>query len=247
MIPSHSYSYDRRCPLRFSYESFSGSSVPRSSASIAFFGRSFTGVSSENLNRRASPSMIATRYWAVPPDFCHGSTAPCFNERSGFASTRSASGSSLVPRPVHAGHAPCGELNENIRGSISPIEKSPSGQARRWLKRRSGCLPSASATSTSPSPSRSAVSIESVSLERSASPSSPRFMTMRSTTTSSECFFILSSVISGQVANGSVHAHPREAPAPRRHEKLLVFTLPISHERSEDEETRALLVVADLV
>src|SRR6266704_3066333 len=65
MIPSHSYSYDRRCPLRFSYESLSGSSVPRSSASIAFFGRSLTGVSSENLNRRASPSMIAMRYGAV--------------------------------------------------------------------------------------------------------------------------------------------------------------------------------------
>ena len=159
--------------------------------------------------------MIAMRYCAVPPDFCHGSTAPCFNDRSGFASTRSGSGSSLVPRPVHAGQAPCGELKENIRGSISPIEKSPSGHARRWLNRRSGCLPSASATSTRPSPSRSAVSIESVSRERSASPSSPRFSTMRSTTTSSECFFILSSVMSSLRSRTLPSTRTRAKP-PRR-------------------------------
>ena len=36
--------------------------------------------------------------------------------------------------PVHAGQAPCGELKENVRGSISPMEKSPSGHASRSLK-----------------------------------------------------------------------------------------------------------------
>ena len=28
---------------------------------------------------------------------------------------------SRVPRPVHVGHAPCGELNEKLRGSSSSI------------------------------------------------------------------------------------------------------------------------------
>src|SRR5205085_3618870 len=122
--PSHSYSYERRCPLRFSYVSLRASSVPFRIASIAFLGSDLIGASSENLNFRARPSRIAIRYWAVPLDFCHGRTAPSFSERSGLPKTSSGSGSRLVPRPVHAGHAPCGELNENVRGSISPIEKS---------------------------------------------------------------------------------------------------------------------------
>src|SRR5256885_12947012 len=150
--PSHSYSYERRCPFRFSYVSFSASSVPFKIASTAFFDSDLIGVSSENLNLRASPSRIAMRYWAVPLDFCHGRTAPSLSERSGLPSTRSGSGSSFVPSPVHGGHAPWGELNENVRGSISPIEKSPSGQASRSENRRSGPLPSASATSARPSP-----------------------------------------------------------------------------------------------
>ena len=35
------------------------------------------------------------------------------------------------PSPVQSGHAPCGELNENIRGSSSGIEVPQCRQAKR--------------------------------------------------------------------------------------------------------------------
>jgi hypothetical protein len=50
-----------------------------------------------------------------------------------------------------------------------------------------------------------------------------------------------------QVADRSVDAHAREAAAPRGHEQLLVFALPVANERSEDQKTRALFVLADLI
>ena len=42
--------------------------------------------------------------------------------------TRSGSISSRVPRPVQAGQAPCGELNENVRGSSSSTVNPSYGQ-----------------------------------------------------------------------------------------------------------------------
>jgi len=50
----------------------------------------------------------------------HGSSAPSSTERL-RSITRSGSNSMRIPRPVHAGHAPWGELNENERGSSSSI------------------------------------------------------------------------------------------------------------------------------
>ena len=47
-------------------------------------------------------------------------------ERSGI--TSSGSISRRVPRPVQAGHAPWGELNEKVRGSSSSIVKPSNGQ-----------------------------------------------------------------------------------------------------------------------
>ena len=38
-----------------------------------------------------------------------------------------------APRPSHAGHAPCGPLNENMRGSIGGSEMPQSMQAKRSL------------------------------------------------------------------------------------------------------------------
>ena len=52
-------------------------------------------------------------------------------ERSGIS--RSGSISSRVPRPVHAGQAPCGELNENERGSRSSMIVPSYGQLYRSL------------------------------------------------------------------------------------------------------------------
>jgi hypothetical protein len=40
-------------------------------------------------------------------------------DRFGSGTTSSGSTSIVVPRPVHAGHAPCGLLNENMRGASS--------------------------------------------------------------------------------------------------------------------------------
>ena len=58
----------------------------------------------------------------------HGTSAPVARlfERSGM--TRSGSISRRVPRPVQAGHAPCGELNEKLRGSSSSIVNPSYGQ-----------------------------------------------------------------------------------------------------------------------
>ena len=51
----------------------------------------------------------------------HGTSAPALMllVRSGI--TRSGSITSCVPRPVHVGQAPWGELNEKLRGSSSSI------------------------------------------------------------------------------------------------------------------------------
>ena len=46
---------------------------------------------------------------------------------------RSGSTTSRAPRPSHVGHAPCGPLNENMRGSIGGSEMPQSTQAKRSL------------------------------------------------------------------------------------------------------------------
>ena len=40
----------------------------------------------------------------------------------------------IEPMPEQDAHAPCGLLNENIRGVISGYEMPHSTQAKRWLK-----------------------------------------------------------------------------------------------------------------
>src|SRR6266550_2678461 len=50
-----------------------------------------------------------------------------------------------------------------------------------------------------------------------------------------------------QLADAPVYADAREAAAARGHEQLLVLALPVADQRSEDQETGALLVFADLV
>ena len=63
---------------------------------------------------------------------------------------------------MQVGQAPCGELNENMRGASSGSETPCSGQAKLLgVQRASGRRPRA--ISTRPSAERSAVSIESVS------------------------------------------------------------------------------------
>ena len=49
----------------------------------------------------------------------HGSIAPSFNDSSSLGTIRSGSKNIFAPMPSHAGQAPAGLLNENMRGVIS--------------------------------------------------------------------------------------------------------------------------------
>src|SRR4029079_1001547 len=82
-------------------------------------------------------SRVFSRHDASFGIFAHGTSAPFWRlfERSGM--TRSGSISRRVPRPVHAGQAPWGELKEKLRGSSSSIVKPSYGQVNRSLYRRS--------------------------------------------------------------------------------------------------------------
>ena len=53
------------------------------------------------------------------PDFRHASIAPFSMLTASSGTIRSGSNSNLVPSPWHSGHAPCGELKLNSRGSSS--------------------------------------------------------------------------------------------------------------------------------
>ena len=66
-------------------------------------------------------SVIFIRHETSVGILVHGTSAPArmLFDRSGM--TRSGSITSCVPRPVQVGQAPCGELNENERGSSSSI------------------------------------------------------------------------------------------------------------------------------
>ena len=61
----------------------------------------------------------------------HGRIAPSLSDSDGSGTTSSGSISICEPRPVQRGQAPCGELNENERGSSSGIEIPQCRQANR--------------------------------------------------------------------------------------------------------------------
>ena len=81
--------------------------------------------------------------------------------KSRLGKMQSGSSSRFTPRPWQAGHAPCGVLNENVRGSISGRLMPQNGQAKFSENRRSSPV-AVSEIMTVLSPSFSAVSIESV-------------------------------------------------------------------------------------
>src|SRR3989338_10976456 len=93
----------------------------------------------------------------------------------------------LEPSPLHAGHAPCGELKEKRRGSISGKEKPSYGHMN--FAETICDVPSASIIFTSPSDSWSALSIASEARSRAAFASSENYDTnISSTITSISCF-----------------------------------------------------------
>ena len=60
--------------------------------------------------------------------------APSFRALLSSGTTSAGSKKVSVPSPSQAGHAPCGEVKENSRGSISSMVKPLTGQANFWLK-----------------------------------------------------------------------------------------------------------------
>src|SRR6266487_4415548 len=126
------------------------------------------GISSENLWRLASTASVCRKYEVSRP--AHGASAPSFNERAGFGTSRSGSISSREPIPPHSGQAPYGLLKENMRGDTSGKEIPQSAHASFSEKVVAAGLPlapslSTVSTVTIPSARRSAVSSESARRE----------------------------------------------------------------------------------
>src|SRR3989344_2104370 len=101
---------------------------------------SSTGVFKENfLSFARSSSFHQKNPWRpILWEACaQGKMAPSARESRGLGITSLGSTSSFSPNPWHAGHAPKGELKENILGSISGREILHCSQAKRSLKTRS--------------------------------------------------------------------------------------------------------------
>ena len=105
--------------------------------------------------------------------------AACGSRRGRRARDRS---SVRAPMPSHAGHAPCGPLNENMRGSIGGSEMPHSMQAKRSLIQ----IGSLALAGIDQEPALADLERE---LDRvgDAAPSARPSATMRSTTTSRSC------------------------------------------------------------
>src|ERR671911_647019 len=69
-----------------------------------------------------SESAERTLLWYSVPELAHGTTAPSLTLRSPLGTTSSGSISSRLPSPSQRSQAPCGLLNENVRGCISAID-----------------------------------------------------------------------------------------------------------------------------
>ena len=135
---------------------------------------------------------------------------------------------------MHLGHAPCGELNEKIRGWSSGSETPCSGQANRSENVSSS--PSTTSITTSPSASATAVSIDCQSRVRRSA-----FITSRSTTTSIVCLNFLSSVdLVLEQPLLAVDLDAREALGAQVLEQVPVLALAVAGDRRVDRELRPL-------
>ena len=154
----------------------------------------------------------------------HGASAPSPSDSDRSGTTRSGSISIWWPSPVQRGHAPCGLLNEKIRGSSSGIDVPHFRHAKRSEKvrtrrGRSDVPRGTSSTSTIPSASATAVSIESASrLRRSWR------ITSRSTTTEMSCLNFLSSSIGASSIRSSPSTLTRAKPSARSSSKSLPYS-----------------------
>ena len=132
--------------------------------------------------------------------------------------TSAGSTSIVIPSPVQSGQAPCGLLNEKLRGSISPSANMSRGQASCSEKMRSSSSSSARIR-TIPSPSCSACSMLSASRPandcRSSSSAPDAGSAIRSTTTSIEWRLFFSSAISSSSERTSPSIRARTNPRER--------------------------------
>ncbi len=127
--------------------------------------------------------------------------------RVSSGTTRAASNSKRVPRPLQSSHMPWGELKEKAWGVSSGKEIRQCEQAALSVKVRSR-LPSV--TIRVPAPTRRAVSTESVTRALR-----PERTTMRSITASTVCFRLLSRLSSSSLSTISPSTRRRIHPARR--------------------------------
>src|ERR1019366_6278671 len=85
------------------------------------------GTSSENFITFARCSIWRSRQFAEP--CLYSAMAPSRMDFDGSGRSRSGSTLCTVPRPLHEGHAPTGDLKENRRGGSSGSDALQSGQA----------------------------------------------------------------------------------------------------------------------
>ncbi len=146
------------------------------------------------LRSSARASSSRWKYSLDDAPAAHGATAPSPSDFSSSGTISSGSTSSRVPSPVHSGQAPNGELNENDRGSSSSIDSGCSlGQASFSENRRSRSLAFAG-RSTMSSRSRPPARPRAVSTESVSRRLADGLTLSRSTTTSIECLYFLSSL-----------------------------------------------------
>ncbi len=87
-----------------------------------------TGTSIRQPRDANTASVIFIRHEISVGILFHGASAPALMLRVRSGITRSGSMTSCVPSPVQVGQAPCGELNEKLRGSSSSIVVPSYGQ-----------------------------------------------------------------------------------------------------------------------
>src|SRR5207245_11024519 len=102
-----------------SYENFTTSSVPYKMICNCFGFILFIGVSKSKPNFLPTSRSVCLLNEENLPD--HGTMAPSKIDFVLSGMSKSESNSILTPRPWHVLQAPKGELNENVRGSSSPI------------------------------------------------------------------------------------------------------------------------------
>src|SRR5450755_3601320 len=123
MTPSKPASKLRDWPLCDVYRMRTVSSLgrPYRMTCRSFESRSFQATLSGILKRLHTVSSTSIIQCCDGPRV-HPDSAPSSMLKDGSGTTASGSTSRRTPKPVHAGHAPCGLLNEKLLGAGASIE-----------------------------------------------------------------------------------------------------------------------------